>query len=132
MLLNHIMKKSILQSSHPGSFGGIEQLLQGMQDDRQSNSTTLQTFYLSRMLTLCKNLPENILLKTVFCPTTSKPIPSRPVQALAEYNDCYNYLLTVIDVFSKRAYVQVLKRKTAAKLVNSFESVVKESQTTEI
>ena len=51
------------------------------------------------------------------------------MQALAEYNDGYNYLLTVIDVFSKKAYARALKRKTAAEVVEAFESVFRESET---
>ena len=49
------------------------------------------------------------------------------MQALAKYNDGYNYLL--IDVFSKNAYVRSLNRKTAAEVVKAFESVFRESET---
>ncbi|KAF7650867.1 hypothetical protein LDENG_00119490 [Lucifuga dentata] len=53
------------------------------------------------------------------------------MQALAEHNDGFNYLLMVIDVLSKKAYVHVLKRKMAGELVRAFESVFKDSQTLE-
>lgn len=36
------------------------------------------------------------------------------MQALAKQNDGFKYLLMVIDVFSKKAYVQPLKNKTGA------------------
>ena len=51
------------------------------------------------------------------------------MQALDEYNDGFNYLLMVIDVFSKKAYVTVLKRKTTDEVVKAFKSVLEESQT---
>ena len=54
------------------------------------------------------------------------------MQALAEYNGGYNYLLIVIDGFSKKAYTRPLKRKTAAEVVKAFESAFRESETPKI
>lgn len=51
------------------------------------------------------------------------------MQALAQHNDGYHYMLTVINVLSKKAYVQSLTRKTAAEVVQAFWSIFKESQT---
>ncbi|XP_048583960.1 uncharacterized protein LOC125563136 [Nematostella vectensis] len=45
------------------------------------------------------------------------------MQALRSYNDGYNYLLTVIDVLSKYAWVVPLKDKTGKRLVEAFESI---------
>ncbi|OON93311.1 MAG: hypothetical protein ATN32_09025 [Candidatus Epulonipiscium fishelsonii] len=50
------------------------------------------------------------------------------MQALAEHNNRFKYMLTVIDVFSKIAYVRVLKNKTAAEVVRAFESIFKDGQ----
>lgn len=49
------------------------------------------------------------------------------MQALAQHNDDHHYLLTVIDVFSKKAVARCLKRKTVAEVVRAFESIFKES-----
>lgn len=49
------------------------------------------------------------------------------MQALSEHNDGFRFLLTVIDVFSKMAYVRVLKNKTAAEVTRVFASVLEES-----
>ncbi|XP_032234851.1 uncharacterized protein LOC116616860 [Nematostella vectensis] len=47
------------------------------------------------------------------------------MQALRSYNEGYNYLLTVIDVLKKYAWVVLLKDKTGKRLVEAFESIFK-------
>ena len=47
------------------------------------------------------------------------------VQTLSKYNRGYRYLLTVIDVVSKYAWVQPLKDKTGVQLVKAFEKILK-------
>ena len=47
------------------------------------------------------------------------------VQTLSRYNRGYRYLLTVIDVLSKYAWVQPLKDKTGVQLVKAFEKILK-------
>ena len=48
------------------------------------------------------------------------------VQRLSKYNRGYRYLLTVIDVLSKYAWVQPLKAKTGIQLVKAFEKIFKQ------
>ena len=47
------------------------------------------------------------------------------VQPLAKYNRGIRYLLTVVDVLSKYAWVQPLKDKTGVTLVHAFDKIVK-------
>ena len=47
------------------------------------------------------------------------------VQRLSKNNRGYRYLLTVIDVLSKFAWVQALKAKTGIELVKAFEKILK-------
>ena len=47
------------------------------------------------------------------------------VQPLAKYNRGLRYLLTVVDVLSKYAWVQPLKAKTGVALVKAFEKILK-------
>ena len=48
------------------------------------------------------------------------------VQRFSESNRGYRYLLTVIDVLSKYAWVQPLKAKAGIQLVKAFEKILKE------
>ena len=50
------------------------------------------------------------------------------VQPLAKYNRGIRYLLTVLDVLSKYAWVQPLKDKTGVALVHAFEKILKEGR----
>ena len=43
------------------------------------------------------------------------------LQKLAKYNKGYKYLLTVIDVLSKFAWVEPLKTKSATTMVEALE-----------
>ena len=47
------------------------------------------------------------------------------VQPLAKYNRGIRYLLTVVDVLSKYAWVQPLKAKTGVALVKAFDKILK-------
>ena len=50
------------------------------------------------------------------------------VQPLAKYNRGIRYLLTVLDVLSKYAWVQPLKAKTGVALVHAFDKIVKQGR----
>ena len=50
------------------------------------------------------------------------------VQPLAKYNRGIRYLLTVLDVLSKYAWVQPSKAKTGVALVHAFEKILKQGR----
>ena len=51
------------------------------------------------------------------------------VSKISEYNDGVNYLLLCIDVFSRKLWVQPLRRKTANEVLSKFQSILEESGT---
>ena len=48
------------------------------------------------------------------------------VISIAKYNRGYRYLLTVVDVLSKHAWVQPVKNKTSQAVTAAFEKILKE------
>lgn len=50
------------------------------------------------------------------------------VQKLKRHNDGYSYLLTVIDVFSKYAWIRPLKNKTASSVIAAFDTIFKQGR----
>lgn len=50
------------------------------------------------------------------------------VQTLAKYNKGVRYILTVVDVFSKYAWVRTLKKKTGDEVVKAFTSIFREGR----
>ena len=49
------------------------------------------------------------------------------IQALATSNDGVKYLLTCIDVFTKKAFVRACKNKTAPEVLKQFKSIINEA-----
>lgn len=46
---------------------------------------------------------------------------------LAKENDGYKYILTAIDTFSKKAYAQPIKAKSANEIVKAFDKIMKQN-----
>ena len=46
---------------------------------------------------------------------------------LQKYNDGYKFILVVIDVFSKYAYVECIKNKTSKSVIAAFSKILKRS-----
>ena len=54
------------------------------------------------------------------------------MQAFSKVNDGINYLLTVIDIFSKFVWIVPLKRKTGQEVANAFSRILKERRPSKI
>lgn len=50
------------------------------------------------------------------------------LRGISKYNNGYNYILTVIDIFSKMLFTRVLKHETPSEVTDAFKSIFKESQ----
>ena len=119
--------------SHPGSFSGLE------------------SFYRALTPTEKKSIPKNSLKKwlqgqesyTFHYPRKSKFKRNQIIvggidktwqadladfQKISKQNDDYKYLLVVIDVFSKFVWVEVLKNKTAQKVLEGFSNILNKSK----
>ena len=51
------------------------------------------------------------------------------IRNLSQYNDNYNYILTVMDVLSKYAWAVPIKCRTGDDVVDAFKSILKERVT---
>ena len=49
------------------------------------------------------------------------------MQLISKFNNGFRFLLCVIDIFSKYAWVIPLKDKKGASIVNAFQKILKES-----
>ncbi|CAG5950720.1 unnamed protein product [Menidia menidia] len=130
----NLIRRAFYTPAHPGSFGGVDRLRRGVQSDtgKRIAIEKVKDFFLSEQDTYTLHKPARITFprNRVFVTGPLKQFQADlcDMQALFGENDGYNYLLTVIDIFSKRAYARVLKRKTASEVAKTFESVLKESQ----
>ena len=119
-------------ANNPASYGGIAPLARALRNKRIPKSKvvdwlkTQDTYTLHRPAR--KRFPRNPYL--VFQPYELWQADLNDMRGLSEFNDGVNYLLTVIDVFSKRLYVRPLKRKEGAEVANAFEDIFNESPKT--
>ena len=49
------------------------------------------------------------------------------MQLISKFNKGFKFLLCVIDIYSKYAWVVPLKNKTGVSIVNAFQSILKKS-----
>ena len=110
--------------SQPSSFGGIGALKRQskLPKKRVENWLSEQDVY-----TLHKPVRRNIKnRRRVFAPSINHVWQADLVDviSLAPHNDGFKYLLTVIDCFSKYAYVVPLKSKSAQYVKSAFASTI--------
>ena len=53
------------------------------------------------------------------------------MQLISKFDEGYRFLLCVIDIFSKYAWVILLKDKKGVSIVNAFQKILKESDRSE-
>jgi transposase InsO family protein len=53
------------------------------------------------------------------------------VTKIAEHNEGYKYILVVIDCFSRKVWVRLLKNKTAKEVLSNFKNILKETGSVE-
>ena len=132
MAEKRVMEKVYYDPLNPASYGGVKRLRQGVKDETGENVSVQEVRdFLAEQDAYTLHKPARVHFKRnrvfVTKPLNQFQADLCDMQALAEHNDGFNYLLTVIDVFSKKAYVRALKRKTASEVVKAFQSVFQES-----
>ena len=126
------LKELYYDPKDPGSYGGVEKLyrsakaagIKNISRDKVKKFLTDQQSY-SLHKPARRNFTRN--------PTYAKGIDQQwqadlaDMQGLKKENDGYNYLLTVIDIFSKKAWVIPIKNKSAKELFSAFKQLFAES-----
>lgn len=114
--------------AEPAGFSGINSLYQSVkgQHSRKSVKEWLQsqdTYTLHKPVR--KVFPRNKYV--VYSINELWQADLNDMRGIAKYNEGYNYILTVIDVFSKKAYARALKNKTANHVKAAFSSIFSKS-----
>lgn len=118
-------------TSHPAGFSGATPLINTVRDKYSKQSVTkwLQaqdTYTLHKPVR--KRFPRNRYV--VFAINELWQCDLNDLRGISKYNNGYNYILTVIDVFSKKAYARVLKQKTSTDTIKAFKSIFREAECT--
>ena len=120
--MKNTFKKLYFDPSLPSSFGGINKLKKKTDKTKQSVKHWLrhQDAYtlhkpirlrFPRRRTIVSGIREQFQCDLI------------DTQKLKRENDGYSYILTCIDVFSKKAFVRAIKNKTSTQVIPALESI---------
>ena len=115
-----------------GSFGGVQRLFKAAKAEGLKVNEKLIQNYLSRQATYTLHKPARKNFKRN--PTVVGGIDNQwqadlaDMKALSKANSGIKYLLTVIDVFSKYAWVIPVKSKSGSDILNGFRQLLKISK----
>ena len=125
------MDKLYYEANDPASYGGVNPLVRAVQRQRGKKPTVRKVKeWLSAQDTYTlhkparKRFPRNRY--TVFKPNELWQADLNDMRGLSAHNDGVNYLLTVIDVFSKQLFVKPLKQKTGAEVSRALQQIFNE------
>lgn len=118
-------------ASHPAGFSNIEKLTNAMKGDMSKNEVkkwlqSQDTYTLHRPVH--KKIPRNKYILSNFNELWQADLSD--MRTYSQYNDDYNYILCVIDVFSKYAYARAMKNKKSETVKTCFESIFNEANAT--
>lgn len=119
-------KKLYYNPNEPSSYGGVTPLAKALSKTKKRQAVedwlrTQETYTLHKPVR--KRFPRNKYL--VNRPNELWQADLNDMRGLSQYNDGINYLLTVIDVFSKYLYVKPLRKKAGAEVVVAFKEIFK-------
>ncbi len=111
----------------PGSYGGVNALyrLMKQKDPKITRKDVIKWLSEQETYTLHKPIRRKFIRRKIYSRGIDYLWQADLVDMhhLASHNDNYRYLLTVIDVFSKYAWVLPLKKKDSKSVMEAFESI---------
>lgn len=127
--VNSILSKVYYDTSHPASFSGVENLWKAVSPavSKKDVRTWLQsqdTYTLHKPLR--RRFPRNKYLVDNIDDLWQADL--NDVRHIKKQNDGMNYILTVIDVFSKYAWAVPLRSKMSSSVTKAFSGILKKSR----
>ena len=126
------LRKRYNDPSAPGSFQGPYKLYESAKRDGQNVSIldTKRVLEKEEPYTLNRTVRHNFVRNRVITDTidTQWGCDLAVMSQLSKYNDKINYFMLCIDVFSRYAWVRLVKQKFAGTIIDSFKSIFKEGR----
>ena len=125
--LERMVLKTSYDFSNPGSYGGLQRL-------HKATGVPVKKLKSIMRNNLIYSLHKLVRVRYTRNPTVANSIDHQwaadlaDMKNLSRYNKGVKYLLTVVDVLSKYAWVVPMKNKTGAEQKSSFESILKEGR----
>ena len=125
--LERMVLKTYYDFSNPGCYGGLARL-------QKATGVPVKKLKSIMQKNLMYSLHKPVRVRYTRNPTVANSIDHQWAADLADmknlspYNKGVKYLLTVVDVLSKYAWVVPMKNKTGAEQTRAFESILKEGR----
>ena len=123
--LERMVLKTYYDFSNPGSYGGFERL-------RKATGVSMKKLKATMQKSLIYTLHKPVRRRYTTNPTIANSIDHQwaadlaDVKNLSRYNKGINYLLTVVDILSKFAWVVPLKNKTGTEQKRGFDFILRQ------
>src|SRR5882762_11657046 len=128
-MAENVLSNIYYKESNPGSYGGARKLYkQARNIDGSITFKTVKEWLQSQLVyTLHKDARRKFKRNPIIVERINENLQSDLVDLkdLASSNDGNRYILTVIDVFSKKAWAIPILNKTAQNVCNVLESILK-------
>lgn len=130
--MEEALKRIYHDPADPGSLGGVNRLLRRAVEQKIAgvNTKSVQKFLQGEQAyTLHKPAKRHYKRNPTYVSGIDAQwqIDLADMQALARQNDGYRYILTVIDVFSKYAWIALVRSKDASTVTNAFKQILDEA-----
>jgi len=122
------VRQNYLNQTFPGSYSGLSGFLKSRKNwkDKHEVDKELRKIRGYALHEPVKyKFPKRKIV--VHFPSEMWATDLKSIQGISKENNGYNYLLVIVDAFSKRAYVRPLKDKTANSMMRAFNSIFKEA-----
>ena len=130
--LNSFLSRVYISPEHAASFTGLDKLYRAVKNQFPSLTRKEIRKWAENNLSYSLHKPSRITFKRnkVYAHEIDSLWEAGLafVQDVAKENDGVNYLLVVIDVFSKYVWVRPMKNKTAHSLLEAFDSILSEGR----
>lgn len=122
------IRRTYLNARNSGSFSGIDSFLRNRKKwkNKEEVEKELQKIQAYSVHKLARKKFKRRPVKVLFLNEVWGS-DLRDVSSIAEYNNCNNFVLVVIDIFSKFAYTRMLKDKSNDSMIRAFKSVFREA-----
>ena len=127
------LKKIYFNPQNAGSFEGVEKLYKQVKKDGKYNlskSKIKKWLQNQKSYTLNRRVNRNFKRGKVIVEGIDDQFDA-DLASMSDYekrNDGYKYLLVVIDIFSRYAWVEPMKNKNADTIVQAFEKILSEGR----
>jgi transposase InsO family protein len=128
----NLFRKLYYDTREPTAYSSVNKILLAAKKTRPTTTYADVKEYLSgeRAYVLHKPIRKKFLRSKIYAAKKNDlwEADLTEVQKLARYNDRVRYLLTVIDVFSKVAYVEPIHSKKGDEVAKAFARILKKEQ----